>query len=353
MAMPLSIGDILLLSQIAYQVALAFTSGRKSAPKEFNEVENQLFALSKALDMLSEEVKASRANPITASGADKEAAESLGSMITNCRTTLEGLEQIVQEYCPAMDDGKRSGVGGDDAVKLQKRKWSKKIKDNWKKVVWTTGEGDLSVLREKLTLHVTAITLVVGTLQSKKSTRLNEEFGEMRKTLEGIQLDQQQAVKALMEKLPTSTNPIPEIEKLVLHQTGNFINYVPGGSMPNGGVGKEVGSIIPGHDTPPGRELDFRKKGYKNKPVFELCLAAKGGDLKVICARAAVNLEWVPSQRTSVNSKRVRTFVCLCAGTGSSMVPFGASNEMHEIHADELEDLHCLFYITWYWGCRD
>ncbi|KAG0638283.1 hypothetical protein HOY80DRAFT_187517 [Tuber brumale] len=326
MAMPVSIGDILLLSQIAYRVGLAFTSGRKSAPAEFTEVENQVFALKDALDMLQEEI----ASP----EADNEAVESLGAMISYCRTTLEGLEKIVQEYCPAMGDGRKAGAAragdGGGEVELQKRKWSKKLKDNWKRVVWTTGDGDLSTLREKLTFHVTVITLVVNTLQSKKSSRLNERFGEMEKTLAGIRLDQQQAVKALMEKLPTSTNPIPEIEKLVLRQTGNIINCTPDGN--------EIGSIIPSPGSPSGIGSS-KKKGYQNKPVFEICRDTEDGGLKVICSRAVVNLEWMPNPQTSVNN-RVRAFVCLCADIGSSLVHFEARNDVHGPHANELAQLH-------------
>ncbi|CUS13905.1 unnamed protein product [Tuber aestivum] len=337
MGLSVGIGDIVLLSQIAYKIALAFTSGRRSAPKEFSEVENQLFALSNALDTLSKEARTSGANPDTSPEEDHKAAESLGVMIDNCRTTLEGLDKIVQEYCPALSDGgirgARRAEDGEEAEKLQKRKWSKKLKDNWKKVAWTMGDGDLSTLREKLTLHVTAITLVVSTLQSTKSTRLNEQFAKMQKTLEGMQLDRKKDVEALMERLPTSTNPIPEIGELVLHQSVNFMNCAPN-------VGSEIGSIIPGRGSPPVHGYDSAKKGYRNKPIFEISLEAEDGGLRVICARAAVNLEWVHSQQTSENSKRVRAFVCLCLGTGLSMVQFG--NEVHEIHADQLEDLRLL-----------
>ncbi|PWW75718.1 hypothetical protein C7212DRAFT_352069 [Tuber magnatum] len=338
MAGNVGIGDIVLLSQIAYKVGLAFTSGRKSAPKEFNEVENQLFALSNALDMLGEEVRTSGANPIASPEGDNEAAESLGAMIANCRTTVEGLKKIVQEYCPALGDEGRPVAGrtenDEETVKLQKRKWSKKLKDNWKKVAWTMEDGDLSTLREKLTLHVTAITLVVSTLQSKKSTRLNEQFAEMQKTLEGIQLEHKQAVKALIARLPTSTNPIPEIGRL---------DRISGGGMSSGGD-SQIGEFIPGRTSSPAHKHDPPKKGYQNKPTFEICQEAEDGGSRVICAKAAVNLEWVPSHQPSVNSKRVRAFVCLCAGTGSSMVRFG--NEVPEIHADQLEDIHCLFYIN-------
>jgi hypothetical protein len=49
MALPVSIGDVIAMAKLAKTIALAFTKGRKSAPAEFREVENQLYSLSTAL----------------------------------------------------------------------------------------------------------------------------------------------------------------------------------------------------------------------------------------------------------------------------------------------------------------
>lgn len=52
MAFNLSIGDIMLLSSLAWKVAQAFTSGRGGAPAEFEEIKNELTGLSTAIIVL-------------------------------------------------------------------------------------------------------------------------------------------------------------------------------------------------------------------------------------------------------------------------------------------------------------
>lgn len=47
-----SIGDIMLLSSLAWKIGQAFTSGRGGAPAEFQEVQNELTSLSTAINVL-------------------------------------------------------------------------------------------------------------------------------------------------------------------------------------------------------------------------------------------------------------------------------------------------------------
>ena len=49
-----SIGDIMLLSSLAWKIGTAFTSGRAGAPAEFREVENELDGLKKSITMLAD-----------------------------------------------------------------------------------------------------------------------------------------------------------------------------------------------------------------------------------------------------------------------------------------------------------
>jgi len=54
MAFNFSIGDIMLLSSLAWKIGRAFTSGRNGAPAEFQEVENELNALNGAITLLAD-----------------------------------------------------------------------------------------------------------------------------------------------------------------------------------------------------------------------------------------------------------------------------------------------------------
>ncbi|OQE69857.1 hypothetical protein PENNAL_c0127G05049 [Penicillium nalgiovense] len=148
MAFQISIGDVLMLSQLAHDIALAFTSGRKSAPAEFQEVQNQLYSLSTALESfksLSTEGKEQ---------TDQRPVDGISAIIQNCRMTLKHLESIVNKYMVIQDQ--------DDKSKPHKRQWSAEISKNWKKVRWTREGGDLAKLQHNLGVHINSLNLTVA-----------------------------------------------------------------------------------------------------------------------------------------------------------------------------------------------
>lgn len=168
MASPVSIGDALLMGQLAYRLGRAFTSGRKSAPKEFREVENQLYSLSAVLRLLSNRqvvdsdgyalnMDLSLAPRLQIKG-DYHSDDILGLMIQNCQETLKHLESIVEKYSAIRESSKENR----GARKSLGRKWRRELTDNWKKIMWTTEGGDLGTLRSQLTVHTNSLNLVVG-----------------------------------------------------------------------------------------------------------------------------------------------------------------------------------------------
>lgn len=65
-----------MLSQLAWKLGCAFTSGRSGAPSEFQEVENELTSLTKAITLLTEALDKddgilARADEKTKDGLDK------------------------------------------------------------------------------------------------------------------------------------------------------------------------------------------------------------------------------------------------------------------------------------------
>lgn len=148
MAFQISIGDVLMLSKLAYDIALAFTSGRKSAPSEFNEVQNQLFSLSKALESF---------NSLSTEGegqTDQFPMDGIAAIIQNCRMTLEHLDLLVKKYTIIQDR--------DENSKSRKRQWSADISKNWKKIQWTREGGDLTKLQHNLGVHINSLNLAVA-----------------------------------------------------------------------------------------------------------------------------------------------------------------------------------------------
>lgn len=166
MALPVSIGDAILLSTLAFRLGRAFKSGRKSAPDEFQEVQNQLYSLSKALEVLASDRKrvfeAQDDNEInvTTSGSAREPEQHddvIALMVSNCRTTLGHLELVVDKYMELKNDGEEPDqVGG--------KRWRKELNQNWKKLQWTTEGGDLDRLRGNLAVHINGLNLAISAI---------------------------------------------------------------------------------------------------------------------------------------------------------------------------------------------
>lgn len=162
MALPVSIGDAYLIGSLAFQLGRAFTKGRKSAPAEFREVENQLYSLSAALCALKDantsesasvSIEASRL-PRVPEQRHMDGDDVISSMLRNCEETLKHLEALVDKYSCI-------GKPRDSEAPLFKR-WSRDLKNNWKKIAWTTEGGDLATLRSQLVVHVNSLNVVLG-----------------------------------------------------------------------------------------------------------------------------------------------------------------------------------------------
>jgi hypothetical protein len=162
MTSPVSIGDAYLMGRLALRLGRAFTKGRKSAPAEFREVENQLYSLSAALCTLKDAntgdsagvfIKASRL-PRATERRHVEGDDIISSMLRNCDETLKHLEALVDKYSCI-------GKPHSSEAPLLKR-WSRDLRDNWKKIAWTTEGGDLATLRSQLTVHVNSLNLVLS-----------------------------------------------------------------------------------------------------------------------------------------------------------------------------------------------
>jgi hypothetical protein len=145
MAFQISIGDGLMLSRLAFDIAQAFTSGRKSAPAEFQEVQNQLYSLSKALDSFK-----------FLSSTDPGPVHETSAIIQNCRFTLEHLELLVNKYMVIQDDSK--------GHYSRKKQWRAEIWKNWRKVQWTREGGDLAKLQHNLGVHINSLNLAVAVM---------------------------------------------------------------------------------------------------------------------------------------------------------------------------------------------
>ncbi|RYC65938.1 hypothetical protein CHU98_g312 [Xylaria longipes] len=145
MVFQLSLGDGIRLAQIAWLLAQTFTKGRRSAPAEFQEIENELYGLSAALTAAENEQNnaQSSTNPAVPDNNRHAATQDIFEhIIQNCKQILNHLEEIVNKYTIVSE--KR------DPDKPKLKEWSKSIVRNWRKIEWTTEKGDLNTLRSQI-----------------------------------------------------------------------------------------------------------------------------------------------------------------------------------------------------------
>ena len=81
MASPVSIGDVLMLSSLAWKIGRAFTSGRAGAPAESREVEDELRSLKASLKILADILKA---DDSLLSQADRRTIDGLRTTLSSC-----------------------------------------------------------------------------------------------------------------------------------------------------------------------------------------------------------------------------------------------------------------------------
>lgn len=153
MSFGIGIGDIVLLSDLAHRLGTTLTTGRKGATAEFQEIQNQLFAIGKALKSASTTLEIPK-SPDGSHGIAPE-DEIMGQMIENCGVTLKHLDRVLKKY-PELRA---------DAVQVDEKahqKWVKDFKDNIKKIKFTTEGTGLDKLRSSLGIHVTALNLAIA-----------------------------------------------------------------------------------------------------------------------------------------------------------------------------------------------
>lgn len=174
MSFGFSIGDILLVSQLAYKLYSTVTSGRRSAARDLKELEDVLFGLRCALDHLSKAAK-----DISAAASNKQDVNAvdmrrkLDTMISSCGATLQELDTVTSKYREAANQGESDVV--DHTADLpatgptnpnKKRsisQFKRNVRVNWMKIRWDVERHSLSEYRVKLQAHTDAINIVLNT----------------------------------------------------------------------------------------------------------------------------------------------------------------------------------------------
>ena len=164
-----SYADAFAVSKLAWSLARAFTKGRKSAPAEFQEVENQLYSLSATLGAFKRVLDSGSVAQILDAGlpfpsdGEGDGAASVRRVLSNCEETLRHMEEFVKKY-DIIADKKTPATDPDKSPPQLARRLTDSLNKDYKKVVWTTQKADLTTLRSQLMVHTNSLDLVMGVI---------------------------------------------------------------------------------------------------------------------------------------------------------------------------------------------
>jgi phosphoenolpyruvate-protein kinase (PTS system EI component) len=152
-----SSGDVLSLSKVSWKIGRAFTTGQKSAPVEFQEVEAEINRLAEALKQLAEALHSEAGRSLIQDAAN-HVQHDIKTILDACKQTLNDLDSLVDRNQVTK---KHRTVGG-FAIE---RSWSDSVLTDYATMVWTTEGGDLHSLRDLLRIHTHSTTLLTQALQ--------------------------------------------------------------------------------------------------------------------------------------------------------------------------------------------
>ncbi|KAF2994587.1 hypothetical protein E8E13_001696 [Curvularia kusanoi] len=162
-----NVGDILMLSQVAWKTGRAFSSSQKDAPAEFQSVEIDISGLAQALKQLAETLHA-KADASLISKSDSTTQDGVALILSSCQRTVHDLDSLVDRYQVIR---KRRTLNG-FAIE---RSWSDLVLAQHETVMWTTEGGNLHDLSSLLQMHTKSIQLLTEAVQRQVLSTCSNE----------------------------------------------------------------------------------------------------------------------------------------------------------------------------------
>jgi hypothetical protein len=164
-----SVGDIVLISQLAYRLYSAVTNSGTGRTKDLQELGDALFGLRCALDHLGQTW-----NDISARASSRGNSESekmrrnLNMMIDSCASTLNELDTKTQKYRDidvegGIQDQNISGGGTSSTRQRTLERWRTLLKVQYTRINWDFKRVSLNEYRQKLQAHTSALNIVLCT----------------------------------------------------------------------------------------------------------------------------------------------------------------------------------------------
>ena len=152
-----NVGDILMLSQVAWKTGRAFTAGRKDAPTELQAVETDISGLAQSLKQLAEILHA-EVDASLISKTDQQTQNGVAIILSSCHRTIHDLDSLVDRYQVI----RKHRTAGGFAIE---RSWSDLVLAQYETIIWTTEGGNLHDLSSLLQMHNKSIRLLTEAIQ--------------------------------------------------------------------------------------------------------------------------------------------------------------------------------------------
>lgn len=183
-----SFADAIAVYKLAWGLAQAFTKGRKSAPAEFREVENQLYSLSAALGAFRGALGKGTTAQILDNGSGSDDGEiSVRKVLSNCEETLQHLETLLKKYDIISEHDAQDGSASAAPPQRLGKRLSASFAKDYKIVTWPTQKDDLATLRGQLMVHTNSLDLVMGVIVNSQARSIEETLKEHSAILKQIQ----------------------------------------------------------------------------------------------------------------------------------------------------------------------
>ncbi|CAH0019535.1 unnamed protein product [Clonostachys rhizophaga] len=260
------IGDAFIMSKLAWNVAQVLTKGRKSAPREFHELEDQLYSLVAALTALKNSFD-NQDSPNSEGGSfapqtdllEEEAlGETLKKVLTSCGRTLKHLEETLKKYGAMVQPYDVDGT--------TMSKWAKVLAKDYKKIAWTTEKGNLDSLRSQITIHTNSLDLIIGVISNSRTKRIERVLHENSHMMKEIYDWFNESMK----------NTDIEVHGMTHHP------------------------LATSNPAPP-------------PTTFEVCLSQDTGETRLICSRASLHEHWSSGVSKENLDDQYPLFTCHCS----------------------------------------
>lgn len=152
-----NVGDILMLSQVAWKTGRVFTAGQKHAPAEFHAVETDVSGLAHSLKLLAEVLHAENGDSLI-SKSGPETQDGVAIILSSCQRTVHDLDSLVERYQVI----RKHRTSGGFAIE---RSWSDLVLAQYETIIWTTEGGNLLQLSNLLQMHTKSIRLLIEAVQ--------------------------------------------------------------------------------------------------------------------------------------------------------------------------------------------